>query len=94
MSDFEQRVNKTKDLMEEYIQLHTDSIKHEHGEESTFLHNGKMSPHYKLGLLEGNLEYILINSDAERERFEELVKYQRGKKEQREKAEERLYVEN
>ena len=92
MSDFEQRVNKTKDLMEEYIQLHTESIKHEHGEESMFLQDGKMSPNYKLGLLEGNLEYILINSDAERERFEELVKYQRQKKEQRAEAEERLYA--
>ena len=92
MSDFEQRVNKTKDLMEEYIQLHTESIKHEHGEESIFLHKGKMSPNYKLGLLEGNLDYILINSDAERDRFEELVKYQRQKKEQRAEAEERLYA--
>ena len=51
-----------------------------------------MSPHYKLGLIEANLEYILINSDAERERFEELVKYQRQKKEQRAEAEERLYA--
>ena len=92
MSDFEQRVNKTKDLMEEYIQLHTESIKHEHGEDSYMLKDGKMSPHYRLGLVEANLEYILINSDAERERFEELVKYQRQKKEQRAEAEERLYA--
>ena len=56
------------------------------------LKDGKMSPHYKLGLVEANLEYILINSDAERERFEELVKYQRQKKEQRAEAEERLYA--
>jgi len=93
-NSFEYRSNKTKELLEEYFELHTANIIHEHGEESTFLHNGKMSPNYKLGLLEGNLEYILTGNDIERERFEELVKFQRQKKEQRTKAEERLYAEN
>ena len=84
MKSFEYKSNKTKELLKEYFELHTDNIIHEHGEESTFLdHNGKMSSSYKLGLLEGNLEYILTGNDIERERFEELVKFQRSKKEQR-----------
>lgn len=99
IAKFEYRSNKTKELLKEYIELHTASIIHEHGKDSTFLdHNGKMSSSYKLGLLEANLEYILSGNDFERERFEELVKFQRQKKEQRDeherqiRAEEPLYV--
>jgi len=76
---------RVKDLLEEYIELHTSLIKYSHGVESTYLHNGKMTPHYKLGLYEANLEYILLNNDEERERFKDIIEYLRSNKKHREK---------
>ena len=73
-------MQRGKELIAEYFELHAERIKKEEGNDSYVLQeNGQLTHAYKLGLMEANLEYILATNKEEMIRFQTIVNYNKDK---------------